>query len=193
MTYYDPNRPTLLIVDGSKYGLASMLIQEDLKTGEHKVVRYDSRSTTQPESRYAQIEIESAAVEFAIKRFIFILYLYGLPKFIVVTDHKPLLPLYNSYRAEMPPRIHRHKLNLQGYNFTLKHEAAKDNPSDYMSRHPAPTPGPQEQREHEDADLANHHVNAIIRDDLPAAVTLEQMKRATEKDATMQRLIHAIQ
>ncbi len=93
----------------------------------------------------------------------------------------------------MPPRIHRHKLNLQGYNFILKHEPGKDNPTDYMSRHPAPIPGPLEQREHQDADLVNHHVNAIIRDDLPAAVTLEQMKRGTEKDATMQRLIHAIQ
>ena len=190
MTYYDPKRPTLLIVDGSKYGFASMLMQEDPETGEHRVVRYNSRSTTQPESRYAQIEIESAAVEFAIKRNH--LYLYGLPKFIVITDHKPLLPLYNTYRAEMPPRIHRHKLNLQGYNFILKHEPGKDNPTDYMSRHPAPIPGPLEQREHQDADLVNHHVNAIIRDDLPAAVTLEQMKRGTEKDATMQRLIHAI-
>ena len=57
MSYYDPTRPTELIVDASKYGLASMLTQLDPKTGKYKVVRYDSRSTTQPESRYAQIEL----------------------------------------------------------------------------------------------------------------------------------------
>ncbi|CAB4025888.1 Hypothetical predicted protein, partial [Paramuricea clavata] len=51
MSYYDPTRPTELIVDASKYGLASMLTQLDPKTGQYKmVVRYDRRSTTQPES-----------------------------------------------------------------------------------------------------------------------------------------------
>jgi hypothetical protein len=191
MSYYDPTRPTELIVDASKYGLASMLTQLDPKTGQYKIVRYDSRSTTQPESRYAQIELESAAVEFAIRRNH--IYLYGLPEFSVITDHKPLLPLYNSYRADMPPRIHRHKLNLQGYTFNLKHKPGKDNPTDYMSRHPTQIPDPREQKEQQEAQLINHHINAIIRDDLPVAVTLEQMKTATGKDPTMQRLIQAIQ
>ena len=95
MSYYDPTRPTELIVDASKYELASMLTQLDPKTGQYKVVRYDSRSTTQPESRYAQIELKSAAVKFAIRRNH--IYLYGLPEFSVITGHKPLLPLYNSY------------------------------------------------------------------------------------------------
>ena len=105
MTYYDPKRPTILIVDGSKYGLASMLIQKDPETGGHKVVRNDSRSTTQPEPRYAQIEIESAAVEVAIKRNH--LYLYSLPKFIVITDHKPLLPLNATTNTQTQAQITR--------------------------------------------------------------------------------------
>ena len=146
MSYYDPIRSTQLILDASKYGLASMLTELDPETGKHKVVRYDSRATTAPESRYAQIELESAAVEFAIKRNH--IYLYGLTDFTVITDHKPLLALYNSYRADMPPRIHRHKLNLQGYNFKLKHEAGKGNPTVYMSRYTSGTPTTTEQKEH---------------------------------------------
>ena len=191
MSYYDPTRPTTVIVDASKYGLASMLTQLEPETGQHNVVRYDSRSTTPPESRYSQIELESAAVEFAIKRNH--IYLYGLPGFTVITDHKPLIPLYNSYRAEMPRRIHKHKLNLQGYTFNLRHQPGKDNPSDYISRHPSISSSPKEQREHQEANLLNLHVNAIIRDDLPSAVTLEQMKLATEQDPQMQTLILAIQ
>jgi len=93
----------------------------------------------------------------------------------------------------MPPRIHRHKLNLQGYTFNLKHEPGKDNPSDYISRHPPLTPGSTEHREHQEANLLNFHVNAIVRDDLPSAVTIEQMKVATEQDTNMQTLIQAIQ
>jgi len=49
---------------------------------------------TDPESRYGQIEIESAAIEFAIKRNH--IYLYGLPELTVITDHKLLRPLYNN-------------------------------------------------------------------------------------------------
>ena len=191
VNYYDPTRSTQLIVDASKYGLASMLTQLDPETGKHKVVRYDSRATITPESRYAQIELESAAVEFAIKRNY--IYLYGLTDFTVITDHKPLLALYNSYRADMPQRIHRHKLNLQGYNFKLKHEAGKDNPTNYMSRHTSGTPTTTEQKEHKEAELVDTHVNVIIRDDLPAAVTLEQMRAATAKDPQLQVLTTAVQ
>ena len=67
MSYYDPTKPTIVIVDASKYGLTRMLTQFDSKTRQHKVVRQDSRSTTAPESRYAQIELEGAAVKFAIR------------------------------------------------------------------------------------------------------------------------------
>ena len=191
MSYYDPTRPTELLVDASKYSLASMLMQPDPKTGQHKVVRNNSRSTKPPESRYVQKELESAAVEFAIKRNH--IYLYGLLEFIVITDHKPLLPLYNSYWAYMPSRIHRHKLNLRGYTFKLKHQTGKHNPTDYFSRHTAQIPDTRQQKEQQETQLINHHVNAIIRDDLPAPVTLTQMKMATEQDSTPQRLIQAIQ
>ena len=60
MAYYDPNRDTKLIVDGSKYGLSSMLTKFDPAAKQYRVIRYDSRSTTSPGIRYAQIEIESA-------------------------------------------------------------------------------------------------------------------------------------
>ena len=155
MAYYDPNRDTKLIVDGSKYGLSSMLT--------------DSRSTTSPETRYAQIEIESAAVHFAVRRNH--IYLYGLPHYTVSTDHKPLVPIYNSYRADIPLRIQKHKLNLQGYNFTLIYEPGKDNPTDYTSRHPLPATNTRP-KELKDVNKLDFHVNAVVRDDLPTAVLL---------------------
>ena len=98
MAYYDPNRDTKLIVDGSKYGLSSMLTQFDPTAKQYHVIRYDSRSTTSPETRYAQIEIESAAVHFAVRRNH--IYLYGLPHYTVSTDHKPLVPIYNTTVTE---------------------------------------------------------------------------------------------
>lgn len=141
-----------------------MSTQLDPRSGKHKVVRYDSRSTTASEPRYAQMEIESAAVQFAIKRNH--MYIYGLPEFTVVIDNKPLLSFFNGYRADTTPRIQKHKLNLQEYKFKLVHEPGENNPADYMSRHPTvPADHTSEQREAHQLSL---HVFAIIRDDLPS-------------------------
>ena len=100
MAYFNPTRETKLIVDDSKFGLSSILTQMEPQTQQYKVIRYDSRATTDAEICYSQIEIENAAVAFAMQRNH--IYLHGLQQFIVSTDHKPLLPLYNQYKAELP-------------------------------------------------------------------------------------------
>ena len=46
MAYYYPDRDTKLIVDGSSYGLSSMLTHFDPAAKQHRVKWYDSRSTT---------------------------------------------------------------------------------------------------------------------------------------------------
>ena len=138
MAYYDPNREMKLIVDGSKYGLSSMPAQLDPETHQSRIIKYNSHSTAPPESRYAQIEIDSSVAELATCRNH--IYLCRLSHYIVSTDHKPLLPIYNNYRAEIPPRIFKHKLQLQGYSVDLIYEPGKDNPTDYISRLPLPHP-----------------------------------------------------
>ena len=100
MAYYDANRDTKLIVDGSKYGFSNMLTQFDPAVKQRRAIRYHSPSTTSPETRYVQTEIESAAVHFAVRRNH--IYLYGLRRYTVSADHKPLVPIYNSYRADIP-------------------------------------------------------------------------------------------
>ena len=172
LAYYDPERETKLIVDGSKYGLSSMLPQLDPQLNRYRILRYDSRATTEPEHRYSQIEIESAAVAFGMQRNH--IYLHGLPHFLVSTDHKPLLLLHNQYKAELPARILRDKLKLQEYNYTLVHEPGITNPADYLSRHPVrgtDLPTAQESL------IANEliYADAVVRAALPAAVTKEKM------------------
>jgi len=70
-----------------------------------------------------------------------------MKKFTVETDHKPLIPIYMTTRKFCPPRLERHKLSLQGYNYDLTWKRGKINlegdigptVNDYTSRHPAPS------------------------------------------------------
>ena len=52
---------------------------------------------------YAQIEKEGLAITWACERFI--MYVLG-SNFLIETDHKPLIPLFNSKHLDsLPPRI----------------------------------------------------------------------------------------
>ena len=72
-------------------------------SGERKPVAYISRSMSQTEQRYAQIEKEALAFTWACEHFAE--YLIGL-KFHIQTDHKPLVPLFSTKSLEeLPVRV----------------------------------------------------------------------------------------
>ena len=82
LKFYGPTKPVKLQVDASKSGLGACVLQEG-----HPIA-YASRSLTQAEEHYAQIEKELLAVVFGCERFNH--YVYGRPV-DVDSDHKPLV------------------------------------------------------------------------------------------------------
>ena len=187
-TYYDPNRETKVIVDGSKKdGIGAILAQKNPESKQWEVVRYDSRPVTGPERNYSQIEIESASVEWANKKYR--MYLLGLPSYQIGTDHEPLIPLYNSYKAEVPPRVMKHKMNLQGYSYTLVYEPGRNMPSDYMSRHPRKEISKPVDEAITETEM---FVNSVMEANLPDAITKEEIQKETQLDVELQDLISAI-
>ena len=62
---YDPNRETTLSADASSYGLGAVLRQKQ-PDGTVKPIAYASRSMTNTEQRYAQIEKEALALVFGV-------------------------------------------------------------------------------------------------------------------------------
>ena len=71
-------------------GAAATLWQRQ-EDGQFQAVTHHSRGFSKSEKNYCQMEAESLAVVFGILRNK--LYLYGLPRFSVETDHKPLADL----------------------------------------------------------------------------------------------------
>ena len=127
ISYCDPNKETMLIVDASPVGLAALLIQEG------KIIAYSSRALTDVESRYSETEKEALAIIWTIAHSH--LYLYG-HSFELVSDHLPLETTFNNPKTKTPARIERWRLRLQQYNSKVKYKLGMMNAADYLSRHP---------------------------------------------------------
>ena len=84
-------------------------------------------------------------------------------------DHELLLPLYNTYTPDMPARIQSHKLATQGYDFELIYEPGEDNLTNSMSQNPL------QQIASPPAADPELHTHVIVREDLPNALTTEEI------------------
>ena len=139
LSYYDPNKTTILEVDSSQTGIGVALLQEG------KPIAFASKSLTDTESRYANIERELLAVVFALERFH--TYIYG-KAVIVQSDHKPLENIQFKNLSKAPPRLQRMLLRIQPYSCTIQYKAGKDMIfADYLSRI-SPTPSKEIELDH---------------------------------------------
>ena len=185
LEYFDSSLETEIICDGSPLGLGCILTQIDKSTGTRKVIQYASRSLTPPESKYSQIEREAMSIFFGCMKFR--TYLLGKP-FKVITDHQPLVSMLNKPRSQMPYRVERVRLKLQGFDFTVEHMPGKLNPSDYVSRHPDSIIG-------DDivfSQLFEGHVHSIIGRALEDAVGITDIRNAIEKSEILSKLKDSI-
>ena len=79
-------------------------------------------------------------------------------EFKEITDHKPLVTLFNNPYSKPTTRIERWILKLQQY------QPGKSNPSDFMSRHPSETTDNIEETTEE-------FINLIVNHAVPKYVT----------------------
>ena len=58
MSYFDVEKRSMLIVDGSPHGISGILCQRESPQAPYKIVSYASRGLTPVESRYSQTDME---------------------------------------------------------------------------------------------------------------------------------------
>ena len=117
LALYDIKKSVVITCDQSKSGLEIALLQDN------KPVAYASRSWSDAETRYTQIEKELSAVVFMSQKFHQHVY---RKEALVESDHKPLKMILKKPLAAAPPHLQRMLLQLQKYTCELQFKPGSD-------------------------------------------------------------------
>lgn len=130
MHYPDYSKPFYLTTDASGDGIGSVLSQDI--DGNELPLAYASRALNKAEANYSTTEQELLAILWSVKHFR--PYLYGR-HFYIITDHKPLIWLFNV--KDPGSRLMRWRIKLEEYQYEIKHKPGKQNANaDALSRSP---------------------------------------------------------
>lgn len=133
--HYDTQAPTQLMTDASLRGLGASLLQPD-ENGQYRPVAFASKSLTQTQSNYSNIEREMLAIVFGIERFHTFLY---ARQFKIITDHKPLVSIMSKNIHSAPMRLQQMLHRIQGYTFDIEYRPGPSmGLADSLSRLPNP-------------------------------------------------------
>ena len=121
LRYYDRNLPVTVQADASLRGLGACLIQQH--KGKNQPIAFASKSLTDAETRYANIERVPLTIVFACQ--CFSTYLLGR-SFVAESDHKPLEMIAMKNLVNVPPCLQRMLLELQRYDVTIKYQPGKE-------------------------------------------------------------------
>ncbi|KAM0735324.1 Transposon Ty3-I Gag-Pol polyprotein [Formica fusca] len=128
LKYPDFSQEFLLTTDASDYAIGAILCQGEV--GQDRPIAYASRILSRAEHNYNTTEKELLAIVWAVKYYR--PYLYGT-KFKIITDHKPLVWLFNV--ADPGSRLIRWRLKLEEYDYEIVHRSGKTNTNaDALSR-----------------------------------------------------------
>ena len=122
LVHYDPDRPIILATDASAYGIGAVLSHRN-PDGSEQPIAFASRTLSQSERNYSQLDKEALSLMFGVRRFHN--YIYGR-RFTLLTDHKPLTYIL-SPKQGIPPlaaaRMQRWALILTGYNYDIQYRS----------------------------------------------------------------------
>ena len=186
LAHFNPSLPILLACDASDYGVGAVLAHRMLD-GSERPIAYASRTLSKAERNYSQLEKEGLSCVFGVNKFHS--YLLG-HHFDLITDHKPLLTLFNEHKPtslQASARVRRWSLLLSAYEYTMKFRKTNDHSNaDALSRVPLREITTQSDTPPELVLLMEHLADA-------SPVTAKQIEVWTRRDPTLSKVLHYLQ
>ncbi|XP_064469911.1 uncharacterized protein K02A2.6-like [Ornithodoros turicata] len=193
LTHFDPAKPIFLAADASSTGLGAVIYHKI--DGKERSIARASKTLTDAERNYAQIEREALAIIFGVRKFH--QYLWGR-KFTLYTDHKPLTMIFGSKKGvpvTSASRMQRWALILMNYTFDIEYvPTAKFGNADGLSRLPE---GPDKlfdtDMEKGVFDVFLTEVNAVLDHTVSILpITVEDIAEATRQSTLLARVAEAV-
>ena len=124
LSFFDAKRGTVLETDAERLKGPGFCLRQQDEGGTWHLIQCGSRFVTETETRYAVIEVEMLAIVWAIKKCS--IYLQGMQKFEVITDHRPLPPILNGKGLQViaNPRLQRLRECLTAHAIELRSSLA---------------------------------------------------------------------
>ena len=182
LAYYRSDRGTIVSADASSFGIGGALLQYD---GDKIVpIAYCSRTLTESETKYAQIEKECLASVWVCEKFS--KYLVGLPHFELQTDHKPLVPLMTTKDLDQCPiRCQRLLMRMMRFNPQVRYVPGKQLAlADALSRFPLP----HTQEDEKKVDEVIEFIESVEVSWPASPDCLQNIRSNTAKDSILQQV-----
>ena len=178
LRFFDETKPIVIQCDASSTGLGACLLQNG------QPVVYSSRSLTDPEKNYAQIEKELLAICFSVEKFHH--YVYG-HQTTVHSDHKPLEAIIKKPLHKASPRLQLMLLRLLKYRIEIVFVPGKlMHIADALSRAYSDPPDSPSQNKSEEMELRVHNVITHLP---MSEQKILLMREATAQDEALQAVI----
>lgn len=123
LTHYNPNLPLIISCDSSGYGVGAVL--SHIVNGQEKPIMFASSTLSPTEMKYSNLERESLAIIFALKKFH--KFVFGR-KFTLLSDHQPLQFIFGKNKGipvTASARIIRWGVILSAYDYELQYKKGK--------------------------------------------------------------------
>jgi transposase InsO family protein len=187
LVHFDDKLPIILATDASHYGIGAVIMHK-YSDGSEKPLAFASKTLTDVEIKYSQIEKEGLSIIFGVKKFH--KYLAGR-SFELITDHRPLLSIFNPAKGiptTTANRLQRWAIFLMGYNYVIHFKPTEHHANaDALSRLPI-----QDDKTFIDSDSL--HVNFIHHEHSEKwPLTPLVIAKATSTDSILKRVKQFIQ